>query len=90
MEEMSQDQKPDGSQPGVSRSIKTSQKERLPGGIKKTRKCGKDGMRPSNRRRDYRATRTSQYSASISVKLPQQKVHAVLQRAPSDLRGELV
>ena len=50
-----QDQKPDGSEPGVSRSMKTSQKKRLLGGIKKTKIFGKDGMGPSRRRRDYRA-----------------------------------
>ena len=57
------------------------------GGIKKTKICGKYDMRPSRRRRDYRATRTSQCSASTSVRLTTAKVHAVLQRAPSDLRG---
>ena len=34
-----------------------------------------------------RATRTSQFSASISVRPPRQKVRAVLQHDPSDLRG---
>ena len=65
-----QDQKPGGSEPGVSRSMKTGLKKHLLGGIKKTRTCGKYGMRPSRRRRDHRAKRTSQYSASISVRLP--------------------
>ena len=68
-----QDHKPDGSEPGVSQTMKTGQKKRLLGGIKKTKRCGKDGVRPSRRRRDNRATKTSQYSASTSARLPRQK-----------------
>ena len=61
--------------------MKTSPKKRLLGGIKKKKICGKDCPRPSRRRRDSRATRSSQSSVSIT------KVHAVLQRVPSVLRG---
>ena len=54
--------------------MKTGQKKRLLGGIKKTKKpCGKDGMSPPWRRRNCRATRTSQRRASISVRPPRQK-----------------
>ena len=59
-----------GGELGASRSMKTGQKKRLLGGIKRQRPCGKCGTRLSSRRRNYRATRTSQYSASISVRLP--------------------
>ena len=51
---------------GVSRSMKTSQKRRLLESRKET--CGKDGMRPSFRKSDSRAAKTSQSSVSISVR----------------------
>ena len=59
-----QDQKSDGSESGVSRSMNAGQKKCSLGGIRDTKKGGKDGMRPSMRRKDCRA----QYSASISVR----------------------
>ena len=57
-----------GGEPGPSRSMKTGQKKRLLGGIKKTKTSGKDSMKPSWRRRNYREARTSQHSVSISVR----------------------
>ena len=51
-----------GGKLGASRSMKTGQKKRLLGGNKKTK--------TQREKRNYRATRTSQYSASISVRLP--------------------
>ena len=58
-----------GGEIGASRSIKTGQKKRLLGGIKKTKTYGKNGTKLS-RRRNYRVTGTSQYSAPFSVRLP--------------------
>ena len=59
-----------GGEVGASRSMKTGQKKRLLGGIKKTKTLWENGTKLSRRRRNYRATRTSQHSASISVRLP--------------------
>ena len=75
MEEVVKIHKSDGSESGVSRSMKTGQKKRFAAVASQRQKiCGKDGMKPSRRRRrDYRATRTSQYSASVAVRLPRQK-----------------
>ena len=44
-------------------------------------------MKLSRWRRNYRATRTSQYSASISGQATTSDVHAVLRLALADLRG---
>ena len=68
------DQETVGGELGASRSMRTSQKKHLLGGSQKDKKpCGKDGMRPSRKWRNYRATTTSQYSASISVRPPRRQ-----------------
>ena len=59
-----------GGELGASRSMKTGQKKRLLGGIKKTKTLWKNGTKLSRRRRNFRATGTSQNSAPISVRLP--------------------
>ena len=83
-----QDQKPDGSEPGVSRSMKTGQKKRLLGGIKKSKRCGKDGMRAIEEEERLQSSKdiTAQ-CVDFCEATTSEKCVAVLQHAPSDLRG---
>ena len=69
----------------ASRAMKTGQKKRLLGGIKKTKTLWENGTKLSRRRRNYRATGTSLCTDFCEVTTSD--VHAVLRHAPADLQG---
>ena len=81
-----QAQEPDGSESGLSRSLKTGQRKRLLGKIKITQKVWAKWNEASEER-ERQGKRSHHSPVHRFCEVTTTRVRAVLQRAPTDLRG---